>query len=320
MVLSGLSFFSTVLPDLHAHIQPVAYTGIEPDLTGCAVRGGGDLECRTGGVLGDGDIGPLDSADVSDPDQVRQFYVWHQSNGTVELRFRLDPIEFFNISYINIYTLNNTAAGIGVPSTPTVIARGDINVVSQQSCTFSSDINTVMRTTLNVTFRTVVELHLAFSFTMGTDIEWLFLSEIELCGGTVPSLITCSTPPPNITLFFPPPTGITVIPDLHHPDSVSLTCSASSPPNDGYQYQWQWWRKGSLLYSSGRFNIRDTQSNSSSLVISDLRHSDAGEYMCVVEYATCPNKYECIPTSGLFQLNLSGTFESIYLCTGIEEK
>ena len=77
MLLSELSFFSTVLPDLHAHIQSVAYTGIQPDLTGCAFRGGGDLECPTGGVLGDGDIGPLDS--VIQTRSASSMCIWHDA-------------------------------------------------------------------------------------------------------------------------------------------------------------------------------------------------------------------------------------------------
>ena len=319
--LSGFSFFSAVLTGLRTNIQPVAYTGIQPDLTGCTLTGDGSVTCPTGGVLKDGDIGPIDSVDVSDPDQVRQFYVWHHSNGTVELRFRFFTFEQFNISYINIYTLTNIAAGIGVPSTPSVSAPGaTVNVVSQQSCAFSSDTNTVKRTTLNVTSRIVTELDISFSFTMGTDIEWLFLSEIELCQGTAPSLITCdrpspttpqptpspsltSPPPPTITLSSPSPTGMQVTPDPRHPDSVSLTCSVSSP-TDGYQYQWQWSRSGTVLNNSGRFSIISPL-GMSTVQISGLRYSDAVKYMCTVEYAECPVE-ECSSATGTFQLNLPG--------------
>ena len=153
VLLSGLSFPSTVLTGLRAPVPPVAYNGIQPDLTGCTVTGDGSLQCPTGGVLGDGDIGPLDSVDVSDPDQVRQFYVWHQSNGTVELRFRLNPIELFDMSCINIYTLNNTAAGIGVPSSFIVQTPGvTLNGVIPQYCAFSSDTNTVMGANLGLAF------------------------------------------------------------------------------------------------------------------------------------------------------------------------
>ena len=315
VVLSGLSFFSAVLTELLARISPVAYNGIQPDLTGCTVTASGALDCPTGGVLRDGDIGPLDSVDVSDPDQVRQFYVWHQSNDTVELRFRFGDFRSFDISYINIYTLTNTAAGIGLPT-----AGATINVVSQQSCTFSSATNTVMRTTLDLTSRTVIDLTVSFSFPMGSEIEWLFLSEIELCQGTAPSPTTCDTPTtttttpqptPSPSPTSPPPPTITlspsptVSPDPHDPDSVSLTCSVSGP-TDGYQYQWQWWRSGTELNNSGRFSITSPQGRST-LQISGLQYSDAGEYMCTVEYAECPVE-ECSSATGTFQLNLPGMF------------
>ena len=38
-------------------------------------------------MLSDGDIGPTDSVDVSDPDQVTRFFVWHRDNGSVGLAF-----------------------------------------------------------------------------------------------------------------------------------------------------------------------------------------------------------------------------------------
>ena len=40
-------------------------------------------------MLSDGDIGPTHSVDVSDPDQVHRFFVWHRDNGTVALQFQI---------------------------------------------------------------------------------------------------------------------------------------------------------------------------------------------------------------------------------------
>ena len=69
-------------------VSPVAYSGIQPDTTGCIV-GERFLQCDPGqGVLGDGDIGPTHSVDLSDPDQVQRFFVWHRDNGSVALSFR----------------------------------------------------------------------------------------------------------------------------------------------------------------------------------------------------------------------------------------
>uniref|UniRef100_UPI003342E330 Cell recognition molecule, long form n=1 Tax=Geodia cydonium TaxID=6047 RepID=UPI003342E330 len=115
--------------------------------------------------------------------------------------------------------------------------------------------------------------------------------------------------PPSLTLSSPPPTGLPVSPDLSQPHSVTLTCSAASPPARGYQYQWQWRRNGTLLSNTHtRFSITpSTNTQSSSLVISGLRYSDAGDYMCTVEYGVCPDGVDCsgtTPVTGNIHLDL----------------
>ncbi|CAI8044748.1 Class II receptor tyrosine kinase, partial [Geodia barretti] len=112
-----------------------------------------------------------------------------------------------------------------------------------------------------------------------------------------------------LTLSSPPPTGATESPDLGQPDSVSLTCSVASPPTGDYQYQWQWWRNGTQLSNTDtRFSItHSTNTQSSSLVISGLRYSDAGDYMCTVEYGACPDGVDCsgtTPVTGNIRLDL----------------
>ena len=170
---------------------------------------------------------------------------------------------------------------------------------------------------------------MTFDFNQNTD--WVFISEIQLCAGDPPSSISCGSPttdpaptpsphpatvspppsptPPSLTLSSPPPTGVTESPDLGQPDSVSLTCSVASPPTGDYQYQWQWWRNGTPLSNTDtRFSItHSTNTQSSSLVISGLRYSDAGDYMCTVEYGACPDGVDCsgtTPVTGNIHLNL----------------
>ncbi|CAI8055988.1 hypothetical protein GBAR_LOCUS30506, partial [Geodia barretti] len=99
--------------------SPVAYNGIEPDTTGCAV-GPTFLECGAGeGVLSDGDIGPTDSVDVSDQDQVTRFFVWHRDNGSVGLQFTATDIS--TVSYIEVYFLSLPSAKIGPPETTRIV-------------------------------------------------------------------------------------------------------------------------------------------------------------------------------------------------------
>ena len=278
-------------------------------------------------MLSDGDIGPTHSVDLTDSDQVQRFFVWHRDNGSVALQFRADPIADFTLSYIDIYTLTVPSARIGPPAT---IGRdspsGPEIITSSETCTFSSNDNTLSRSIHSVS-QNVNLLLITFEFNGGTD--WLFISEIMLCSGPPPSPITCSdtptttitpspTPsppsppptPPPFTLSSPQASGVTVTPDLSQPDSVTLSCSVASPATDDYQYQWQWWRNGAPLSSGSRLTITHTaNTQSTSLFISGLQYSDAGEYMCRVEYASCPDGVDCseaTPVTGTSTLNLPG--------------
>ena len=258
-------------------------------------------------MLNDGDIGPTHSVNVSDPDQVRRFFVWHRDNGTVRLQFFINSHDLpFNVSYIDIYTLNILSAGIGSPGTTTFTAwahPGAVSDVTTQSCSFSSSTNTLSRNTYTVSLTNISHLFISLHF-FSADIDWLFISEIQLCEGTPPSSILCS-----VQLLYPPPSGATVTPDLSQPDSVSLTCSVASAPTDDYQYQWQWWKNGTQLNNDNRLTIMlTTNTQSSSLQISGLQYSDEGEYMCKVQYV-CPNGVDCrgaTPVIGRITLNLPG--------------
>ena len=274
-------------------------------------------------MLIDGDIGPTHSVDVSDRDQVRRFFVWHRDNGTVTLNFSVPADAPFDVSYIDIYTLSIPSARIGSPT-----ISFSTNTVRFERCSFSSNDNTLSRNTYTVSQTNITHLIITFQLT-NQDIDWLFISEIQLCAGDPPSSISCdpptdppttpsTSPPfspptpraPTITLSSPPPTGVT--PDLRQPDSVSLTCSVAIPLTDDYQYQWQWLTSGTLLSNDSRFTItHTTNTRSSSLQIFGLQYSDAGEYMCRVQYTMCPEEVDCsgsTPVTGNIQLDLPGKF------------
>ena len=273
-------------------------------------------------MLGDGDIGPTHSVDVSDPDQIRRFFVWHRENSSVTLQFVVPKDALFNVSYIDVYTLSIPSANIGPPGT-TYIQTG--HILKAQSCSFSSSINSLFKDTYTMSLSNMHGLFIQFSFT-SDDTEWLFISEVQMYTNDPPSSISCdpptdipntsppSLPPtpraPTITFSSPPPTGVTVTPDLCQPDSVSLTCSVASLPTDDYHYQWQWLKSRTLLSSDPRFTITyTTNTQSSSLQISGLQYSDAGEYMCRVQYTMCPEEVDCsdsTPATGNIQLYLPG--------------
>ena len=266
-------------------------------------------------MLNDGDIGPTHSVNVNDPDQVHRFFVWHRDNGTVTLRFPNDNVPQFIVSYIDIYTLSVPTAGISPPETISFLTdNGDLSNVNTQSCSFSSSTNTLSRNTYTVSLTNVLQLFIRFQFP-SSDIDWLFISEIQLCEGTPPSSISCDLlPPPVLSLSYPPPSGATLTPDLSQPESVSLTCSAASAPTDDYQYHWQWWKNGTQLNNDNRLTItHTTNTQSSSLQISGLQYSDEGEYMCRVQYVMCPDGVDCsdsvaTPVTGRITLNLPGIF------------
>ena len=296
---------------------PVAYNGVEPSLDGCTVSADSDegrASCSGVTVLSDGDIG---SVDISDPDQVHRFLVWHQSSQTFSITLHF--VAGTNLFHVDIYTLNKHTERIGLPLKPTVTAFNHeghpSSATRAESCIYASDENSIMKTALEVA--TVERVVVEFMFSETSDVEWIFLSEIQLCHEEPGLPISCETlidsTPFEITLSSPPPTGVTVTPDLSQPDSVSLTCSVASPrpPTDGYQYQWQWLKSGTLLTSSDTpFTItHTTNTQSSSLQISGLRYSDAGEYMCRVNYTLCPDTVDCseaTPVTGNIELSLPG--------------
>ena len=275
---------------------------------------------------------------VSDPDQVTRFFVWHRDNGSVGLQFFPPDIssDLSSVSYVDVYTLNLTSAKIGPPENTNVIIDVDPRVegiITPQNCSFSSTTNTLTRNTFTLP-QNPDNLIITFNFNANTD--WLFISEIQLCAGDPPSSISCDSPtttdpttqtptsspppsptPPSLTLSPLPPS---VTPDLGQPESVSLTCSVASPPTDDYQYQWQWWRNGTLLSNTdNRFSItKSTNTQSSSLKISGLRYSDEGDYTCRVEYGPCSGGMDCsgtTPVTGNIRLDLPCTCMYNIVCT-----
>ena len=242
---------STGFSGIDGTVPPVVYNGIEPNVDQCLFRAGFTPVCGLGSVLGDGDIGPTHSVDVSDRDQVHRFFVWHRDNGTVTLEFRVTAGAPFNVSYIDIYTLSiPSAARIGSPT-----ISFSMNTVRFERCSFSSSDNTLSRNTYTVSQTNIQHVNIRFQLT-NQDIDWLFISEIRLCAGDPPSFISCglptdppttpstsppSSPPtpraPTITLSSPPPTRVT--PDMCEvnytmcPEEVD--CSGSTPVTGNIQ-------------------------------------------------------------------------------------
>ena len=92
---------------------PMVYNDIEPNINRCASNvTATSLVCGEGSVLIDGDIGPTQSLNINDPEQIRRFFVWHRDNGTVTWKFSRGG-GLFNVSYIDFYRLSIPSMSMG---------------------------------------------------------------------------------------------------------------------------------------------------------------------------------------------------------------
>ena len=218
--------------------SPEIYRRIEPDTAGCAVTADRTyLECGAGeGVLSDGDIGPTDSVDVSDPDQVTRFFVWHRHNGSVGLQFTVTNVS--SVSYVDVYTLSLTSAKIGPPDTTSFITNVNPRVegiITPQNCFFSSTTNTLTRNTFTLP-QNPDDIVITFNFNTNTD--WLFISEIQLCAGDPPSSISCGSPTTT------------------HPTTQTPTSSPPPSPTPVKDYNQLLWRTCDWMLFHLNFEVR----------------------------------------------------------------
>lgn len=356
------------------YTSPEYYNSVEPNLTGCTDDG----SLCTGGILNDADIGPITDIDTTDPNHIRRFYTWQvDSISQVFLRYHSIGRQPFNFSYVNIYALVDSLAGIGIPMAPTVTAYEfdtSVRATMVDTCSYTASDITIIKMTLMLP--STIEVRRVDIHFRNLGVRWLFISEIELCQGTPESSLTCVAPTsvsttvnlmvtnttvpmstysamlrmpqpsstaaqdqttddmpktsisfseamvvtssvpsytfqpaptlilsPSITLLSPPPTGLTITPDFNQPNSVSLSCSVT---NDKYQYHWHWWKNGQLLSNNNKFAITNTtNTQSTTLLISSLQYSDAGDYVCKV---VCSNDAHHKEAIGNIILSLPGMF------------
>ena len=105
-----------------------------------------------------------------------------------------------NLFHVDIYTLNKHTERIGLPLKPTVTAfnhEGQCHPSSAtraESCTYASDENSIMKTTLEVaTVEQVERVVVEFTFSEASDVEWIILSEIQLCHEESGLPVSCET-------------------------------------------------------------------------------------------------------------------------------
>jgi len=107
------------------------------------------------------------------------------------------------------------------------------------------------------------------SFTGVDNIDWFFLSEVNICTGTIHSQSISYSE--------------RIVPESSSdsPTSVVLNCTVSVAG----VFQWRWKQGSSILQNGGRYQITvEDGTRTSKLSISQLRFTDAGNYTCEVRH------------------------------------
>ena len=257
-----------------------------------------------GTAIIDDDNGPT-SVDLSSVADVQRFFTWF---GEADIDFRFSSAS--ELVSLELYFLNYPSEGIGLP-TIQLFSFDDqsgtsISYVLNNSDMLSPTDNVRRKVTLgilgNQNLGSYSRLLVDFSYTGVSDIEWLFLSEINACTGT-PTATDIITTQARVELSSNNPS-----------DSVQLSCSVSTPVS----FQWQWirMRDGNVL-SGGRFQTSTTDGTRTGILeITELRSTDEGIFFCRVNRQgqsnlqqnlitlVLPGEFSLIPTID-FQSRLS---------------
>ena len=282
---------------------PSQFRGINSDTSLCLPPSDGRVTCpaSAGTAIIDNDNGPT-SVDLSSEADVQRFFTWF---GEADIEFQFSPASELATS-LELYFLNYPSEGIGLP-TIELFSFDDIVDTSGTSIGYVLNNNDMLSSTDNVRRKVTLgilhgnqnlgsysRLRVDFSYTGVSDIEWLFLSEINLCTGT-PTATDIVTTQARVELSSNNPS-----------DSVQLRCSVSTPVS----FQWQWIRRrdGNVL-SGGRFqNSTTDETRTGILEITGLRSTDEGSYTCRVnrqEQTNIQQNFIALVLPGKFSLILT---------------
>ena len=275
---------------------PTQFNGISSDVSQCFP--GGRVMCASNArtAITDNDNGPS-SVDLSSEADVQSFFTWL---GEADITFQLnEPTE---LASLELYFLNYPSERIGLPAIE-LFSFNNLNDQSGTRISYVLNTSDVLSSTDNITRKLTLDilgnqnlgsysvLRVNFSYTGVSDIDWFFLSEINLCSGT-PTATDIITTQARVELSSNNPSN-----------SVQLRCSVSSPGS----FQWQW-RQGSNVLNGGRFqNSTANGIRTGILEITGLRSSDEGSYTCCVNSQgqsstqrsitlVLPGKFSLIPT------------------------
>ena len=281
------TFFPAVQPNIVIFTLPSIFNGIGSSLQGCTDFVSGTTSCGTinNVAIIDGSTGPT-APNLTSTNDVQKFLTWQrQASEDFLIAFSRDQSSTF--SSIELYFLSYPTQRISLPSIQLIGTPNSGSLVtsggSSMNYTFSEPFvpqeNAINKVTLLILSNPGphASLHLRISFTGVDNIDWFFLSEVNICTGT-------PTPPPLPAIQFQSPSdgervGLGMSSDI--PTSVVLNCTVSVAG----VFQWRWKRNDEILMTGGSYLITTAVgTRTSRLNISQLRSTDADDYTCEVRH------------------------------------
>ena len=280
------TFFPAVQPNNVIFTPPSIFNGIGSSLQGCAgfVSGTTNI-CGTINII-DGSTGPT-APNLTSTSDVQMFLTWQRQASEDFLIVLTNLPQMSPFSSIELYFLSYPTQHIGLPGIQLIGTPDRSSLItirgSSMNYTFSEPFvaqeNTINKVTLFILSNPGphASLHLRMSFTGVDNVDWFFLSEVNVCTGT-------PTPPPLPAIQFQSPSdgervGLGMSNDI--PTSVVLNCTVSVTG----VFQWQWKRNNAILMTGGSYLITTADgTRTSRLNISPLMSTDAGNYTCEVRH------------------------------------
>jgi len=272
-------FRPAVRPSTVFLTPPSVFNGIESSIENCGELSG-TLSCGTinNVAIIDGSTGPTDP-DLASESDVQNFLTWQRQESADFLIVLTSLPPSSTVSSIELYFLSYPTQHISLPSiqlfgTPnrnSLVTTGGTSMNYTFSEPFIPQENTINKVTLLILSNPGPHesLHLRMSFTGVENIDWFFLSEVNVCTGT----IHFQSPSDGERIVLESSSGT--------PTSVVLNCTVLGAG----MFQWQWKQNNVILQNGGRYQIILADRNKTSkLSISQLRFTDAGNYTCEVRH------------------------------------
>ena len=137
--------------------------------------------------LVDEDTGPLHSLSSTN---LHQFLAWNRTQAQpVTLRFGFNPVLSSLLSSVVLYFFNYPAQHIGLPSVALMGSGSSTFAISYKydnNGDLRSNDSQLRNVTLSITSRKmmlITALLINLSFSGNTDIDWILLSEVDICQG-----------------------------------------------------------------------------------------------------------------------------------------